>query len=371
MHRYFTSLAATFLSAVAVVALLNVAVDANGVYRTEDASSRQFIADYVTRLRSSPDGLVYIAAERHAKVELARQSSADCYVQGSSHVMQIDAVTAPQLFGHCRAVVNLGVSGSSFEDFVAMAGLLAEREFRGYLLVGVGPWMFRREADPRWSEERAAYERGRIALRLSKASAISHSDDARWSNLFNADYALHNARALLRRPKSPAAARELQYGAAFEAIPAKEAGEKDAIFFPSGRFEYARNFLAKTPPAPAAVGDGGYKIGPIAIEPAIAAEFETALRTLLDRGMTVALLLTPYHPFVMPCTGRNVCETLSKVETDVRKMAKRLGIPLMGSYDPRPLGLGPADYLDQMHIAKHALARLGVVEQDPWQAKAQ
>ena len=142
MRRYVLSFALCFLAITGAVAAVNYGVDVNGVYRTQDSD---VVRAYVAKLRTSPDGLVFVPLEweRKVKIELVRQSTADCYVWGSSHVKQVDKPTVPQVLGDCRAVINLWESGAAFEDFVAAAGSLVASGRRGRFFVGVDPWLLR------------------------------------------------------------------------------------------------------------------------------------------------------------------------------------------------------------------------------------
>ena len=363
MRRYAITFIAAFCAFLALVACINVLIDTNGVYRPDSLEARREIGRYVTRLRASTGGLVSLPRERNVKLELLRQTAAGCYVVGSSHAMQVDAATAPALFEHCRDVVNLGVSGAGFEDFVIMAGVLVERRFAGQLVVEAGPWMLRRNADPRWNEERIAYERGRELLGLPRIAGVSFTVDERWSGLINADYALHNVTALLQSRWPPAKQPEAASPPGW--LDAREAGENDNVLLSNGRFEYARGFLKNTPPAPTAVKDGSYKIARPAIDNSVRIEFADALRALMRNGVRITLLLTPYHPAVFTCAGRNVCETLAEVETAVRALAEKTGVRLIGSFDPRPFTLTYKDFLDEMHVSKLAFNRI-VATTNPW-----
>src|ERR1700732_407736 len=115
MLRYTLGFALTFMAAVSAVAVANYTVDADGLYRTR-AEIEEFVKTYVERLTLGERGLVLAAQERSIKLELARRSAADCVVTGSSHEMQLDRERAPQIFGACKAVVNLAVPRGGVED---------------------------------------------------------------------------------------------------------------------------------------------------------------------------------------------------------------------------------------------------------------
>ncbi len=45
-------------------------------------------------------------------------------------------------------------------------------------------------------------------------------------------------------------------------------------------------------------------------------------------------------------------------EAQAHVLADEMGIRVIGSYDPRPFGLTPQDYIDERHLRPEALGRL-------------
>jgi hypothetical protein len=361
LRVYVLSFALCFLVIVGSVAAVNYGVDVNGVYQPQDSN---IVRAYVAKLRTSPDGLVFVplAWERNVKIELARQGTADCYVWGSSRVMQVDKPTAPQVLGACGAVMNLWESGATFEDFVAATGRLVAFGRRGRVFVGVDPWLLRRNVNSLWTQERASYERGRIALGLAHDRNGLAGAGAKWLNLVSADYALNNFRAILTSQRPPESAKG---HASLMPRDSREANSDEAIMLPNGCYRP----MANAPPPRSSVGDGSFWIAAKAIDPGVAAEFELAVRTLEQRGLKVTLVLTPYHPDVMACTGALVCQTLTTVESFARNLGSRLGVEVVGSYDPRPFGLTWRDFRDEIHVGAAGLPNLRRLSSNPWNVK--
>ena len=145
-------------------------------------------------------------------------------------------------------------------------------------------------------------------------------------------------------------------------IEASLANDSDAIVLPTGRVL----FPAEAPPNPASLGDGGSYIFSPKVDPEVAAEFELAVRNLLKRGKEVAFLITPYHPVVMDCKNPLVCETLSKVEAQIRLIAARLKLRVIGSFDPAPFKLTWQDFIDDMHLGLTGVSKVKEIDSDPW-----
>src|SRR5205807_7093203 len=117
-------LAGATVLALALVAAVNAKVDVNGLYHDR----RGFAARYVDALIHSRQGLVQVPYERLIKFELARQTDADCYLFGSSHVTTINRLRFPLLAERCSRLANLAVSSASFEDTVIfMSALLSKK----------------------------------------------------------------------------------------------------------------------------------------------------------------------------------------------------------------------------------------------------
>ena len=357
LRSYVLSFALCFLVITGAIAAVNYGIDVNGVYRMQDSD---VVRAYVARLRVSPDGLVFVPLEweRKVKIELVRQGTADCYVWGSSHLKLVDKPTAPQVLGDCGTVINLWESGAAFEDFVAAAGTLVASGRHGRFFVGVDPWLLRRNVNSLWTQERSSYERGRAAIGLARDRDGLLGAGAKWLNLLSADYALNNLRAVLMSPR-PSQSNEV---ASLQLRDARDANPNEAIMLPSGRYRP----MANAGPPPSLVGDGSFWIAGKALEPGVAAEFEMAIRALEQHNLKVTLVLTPYHPDVMTCRGARVCQTLTTVESYARDLGSRLGVEVVGSYDPRPFGLTGHDFSDDTHVEPAGLSSLRRLTGNPW-----
>jgi len=360
MLRYATSFALAFVAAVTSVAAVNYSVDADGIYRTR-AEIDEFARTYVDHLIRSENGLLAAGDMRAIKLELARRTVADCTVTGSSREMELDAEAAPQIFGACRAVANLAVPAGTFEDFVAMAGVIMRRDAGGMIFVGVSHWMLQRHVNQRFARERADYEQARASFGFEKDPARASEIVARYANLLSAQYLRHNfdfvTRAIWSNDNSNARRFEIQE--------AQKAADQRRVFKSNGTLQ-----LFRQQPTNLQSGllerERAYQIATPALDPAVTLEFERALELLVRRGMKITILLMPYHPLVMSCNRPLACETLSKVEAYIRDLSLRLGFEVIGSYDPRPFAQTWRDFADGLHLRKEALPRLRPLSFNPW-----
>ncbi len=85
--------------------------------------------------------------------------------------------------------------------------------------------------------------------------------------------------------------------------------------------------------------------------------YETLVAHLVRRGIDVALVLSPYHPQAY----REIIEldlAHPKVERDFREFAERLGVGLVGSYDPVEAGCAADEFYDGMHPKPACLKKI-------------
>ena len=77
------------LLVVSVVSGINIGIDTHDFFGSQ--SERADLQNYLTHLRQAEHGVLYTYNDRPVKLALLRQSSADCVVVGSSHVMTVNA----------------------------------------------------------------------------------------------------------------------------------------------------------------------------------------------------------------------------------------------------------------------------------------
>jgi len=349
-RRFLASFTAGCLTVLGSVAAINMAVDVSGIYRSSGDDYRRHVRDYVQALRSTSQGLVKSPFDRAVKLELARTTTADCYVLGSSHEMLINRERFPLLDRQCRDLVNVAVSGASFEDVLSSLAIVADKAAGTRVIVGVPPWFYRRDADVRWREFSADYEWARTRFGLERGRAASAGKD-KWLNLINAEYLRRNVQALRKTSGKLTAFPPIQ-----PVVSPEQLADRDSVYLPDGSMVESRAGTVRA--AEALVGTGDYKYSSVTAVPEVLREFESALRVLQRQGVEVTLLLMPYHPKVLRCAKPEICTWLSAAEAVSRELGARMGIPVIGGYDPGPLGLAHEDFYDYMHVAAEGLPKM-------------
>src|SRR5262249_10592496 len=115
-RRYFVGLIAAFASVLAAGSTINYSIDTLGHF--SHATEDRYVDRYSEQLVTSEFGLVWIPFDRGVKLRIAERSDSDCYVVGSSQIIEIDRETMPLLANRCERVINLGIFHGAFEDFV-------------------------------------------------------------------------------------------------------------------------------------------------------------------------------------------------------------------------------------------------------------
>jgi hypothetical protein len=332
----------------AAVAAINFTVDVNRIYHTDDPEEQARVIDYAHRLLKSKDGMVDVLWDRALKWELARQSDAECYVTGSSRTKLFGINQLRILGSDCSSVVNLAVNGAGFEDFVTAAGLIADKPLLKTVYVGVDPWALRYGADARWTGFERIYYSSRRRLNLPDNTRERGLEA--FTNLFNGQYLLANLNVItVGRVKIP-----------FKNLMPEGAGAKATanLLQSDGSVVYAKKQDSLLPLPEEKIGNGSAKIQPPFLEGRATADFESILYLLSKRGVRVVLLLAPYHPKVLRCQSQKACSALIAVEEWVRGLALRHGYQVIGSFDPRRLGVSSEFFRDDLHMEAEAIKYL-------------
>ena len=82
---------------------------------------------------------------------------------------------------------------------------------------------------------------------------------------------------------------------------------------------------------------------------------ERFIAYLRAEGVEVTLLLVPFHPVAYAGVS---AQWLIPAEGRYRALARRLGVPIVGSYDPRVTGTTADDLSDEGHMKPASLARV-------------
>jgi hypothetical protein len=180
-----------------VVAIVNFTVNPGRIYPsllTSNKSPRELVEQLV----QSDFGVHHPENgwnERDIKHALALHSTSDqCAVIGSSHIMQISSVgVITSLSDNCPSLINLGVSGATLEDYLALSETILQNKNPPKVIVfGIDPWVLNFNRDIRY--KRYSHQYLRMKTKLIGGSSYNPSDTylGLLQNLINREYFLRS-----------------------------------------------------------------------------------------------------------------------------------------------------------------------------------
>jgi hypothetical protein len=273
---------------------------------------------------------VYISNmdERHfmkARIE-AESLRPDTLALGSSRIMQVGD------HNFHKKTLNLGVSGASLEDIVALADMATQKFQPRTLLVGVDPWLFNaKSGQMRWKSIEAEYEAGLARIgSVAAMTKIAREEklDSRLSALLGGIYLRVNAGSYMAVDDVPEARNKIRrdgsliYDTVYATKSQREIrSELDVLLdYSMGNYEYSEKAERRF------------------------SEFVN----FYSGKYEVVLVLTPYHPELYTRMMQQRPLFL-QIESRAREFASRHRLRIVGSYDPSSIGCGPNDFYDGMH----------------------
>lgn len=327
----------------------NVLVDDRSLIFT-DYKSSEAVNSYVDTLLASGRPLHYPSYDydRAVKNQIAASTPATCLVTGSSREMQMGLQNMSGFKDHgCASFSNLAVSGGSLEDFAILANIIASEAQKRIVFVGLSPWMMQFGSDHRSFENRPAVSAAARMFDLPVDGGQRLAQSLR--TVASLEYTRINLLSLL---KDQTAAKNDN---ALALSVAKPIGSGDASLNPDGTLNYPATYTDSD--STRQIGNGSYKL-----EAADSADARGALIRIIEHlqraGHRILFVLTPYHPRVWASDNVTIKTRLMDAEAVYRDIGQRLGIDMIGGYDPRPFGLSEQDFLDDLHPRRDAFVKL-------------
>ena len=250
----------------------------------------------------------------------------DTVVLGSSRVMQIGE------HNYKGKIINLGVSGASIEDDVAIAGMAIKNFQPSSILIGADPWLFNsKSGQERWKSLYKEYIAALSSLKISTAHLADLTDDKKQSRLFtisskiydlvnyqnfNAINDIPETRSKIRRDGSRV------YNLAYAKNNQKEisAGFNDLLNYSMTDYDESKKSQD------------------------IFGRFIDAY----SKNYNVVLVLSPYHPDLYEHMKIKRPIYL-EIESNFRHFSKLHGVKIIGSYNPYKVGCTSTDFYDGIH----------------------
>jgi len=254
--------------------------------------------------------------------------SPDVIVLGSSRIMQIGE------HNYAGKVINLGVSGSSIEDDIAIADLATKKFKPSTIVIALDPWLFNaKSGQDRWMSLNDEYFSALSVLQNKpispliniqkneiKESLLVRFGAKLYDSLNNQKFDVSNDipenRDKIRRDGSRV------YNTTYTSKTQKEIdnGLDDLLNYAMATYDYSKKSEAI---------------------------FESFVNHY-SRIYKVVLILSPYHPKLYE-RMKNERPIYLEIEAQFKDLARKHGIQIIGSYDPNKVGCSSADFYDGMH----------------------
>jgi hypothetical protein len=343
-----------------VTALTNYIVDPGNIYPKYYSQDNRVTPEFfVKKLIESKYGLLKpknVWNDRDIKKELAiYPDSYDCALIGSSQIMQISSYRQNKsLTTTCPKLKNLGVSGGSLEDYLALTNLVLKNKesLPKVVVFGINPWSLNFGRDLRWRKyEQDYYEmKKKISLKYAtkNLSNENESNIALLLNLFNLEY-LKSSLSNISKAKIEKVTQASKFN--------QNIGLDHQVILPDGSLIYSSRLLKRDKNFDD--GRNSYKIVNNLYYQQHAIEIFTKLiQHLINYEIDVVLLLTPYHHSVWNNQEQPIIEAFKIVEEKVHDIAKQNKIKVIGSFNPNNIGCLENEFTDTMHSTDECLMKL-------------
>jgi peptidoglycan/LPS O-acetylase OafA/YrhL len=282
----------------------------------------------------SKDNVIYSTNMDERKFIMSRikyeEKRYNSLILGSSRVMQIS-----EKFQH-KSLINLGVSGASVEDIIAIGNMAIQRFRPKIIYIGVDPWLFNlNSGENRWKSIESEYKQSlNIILKLMKSDTLNKMNfqNNTESSLGHDLYNLINLSAF--------------------SIPQKlndSPGIYDKIRSDGSRvYNLKYSNLTETQIDESIEGQSFYKIENYKFSKTAYINFLTFLKYIQNKSIEIILVLSPYHPTLYNNLINNNFKII-EIENKFRVIATSLNIQILGSYDSKKCGCTKFDFYDGLH----------------------
>lgn len=342
----------TVISLLVSVAVFNYKMDPAGMFR--DSSYEYGIAKImlsgknVANLYDFDERLVqkYFIENTNVKPEIV--------VLGSSRVMQIVPTNNNKRF------FNSGVSGASLEDLIAIYGLYRKRNIKPkMIIIGLDPWILNKNNEQsRWQSLQKEYNY-EITQIGEQASADSNTNNIKKiKELVSMPYFLASLDKFKKHSKEPAKNKYYATDLTYTDVSIKR--ENGIIIYSKKDRDISLakvNEIAKTE----ANSKDIYSLADFQ-KLSNTKLFECFIKELVRQNIRVVFFLPPYHPYVYSTICNNPkYRNVHEAEKYFHNVAKKMDIPITGSYNPNKMHLSENDFYDGKHLKETAFKKINFI----------
>lgn len=337
--------------------LVNFYVDPGNIYYRE-MKIRQKEVDLVATFKRSDMGIYYNGNERFLKTVLAKNSSSvDCFAIGSSRIMQFSSIRSLNIRKQCKHLLNLAVSGASFEDIFIFLDIIQNLKLDSHpkIIIGIDPWTLKFSMDVRYLTYKGHFDNFILQNGLSSTKRAGEQNQYnKILNLINLEYTSLSIKRIFASKESPR-----QEDALYSSVVSKSDPNhfKDAITLPDGSHLYSAEYIENNTTSEEYRQSPDYKLNGEVVDPAAVSLFFEAIE-VLKNDYKIILLLTPYHHSAFSTENLKYQKYFNQVEETVRSFGQKLNIKILGSFNPKSVGCQADEFYDFMHPKSSCINRI-------------
>ena len=344
-----------------VIATINYTVNPGKVYPPLpifDSYNRLSPKQIIKQLVQSDHGII-VANDtwngRDLKHALAlRPTTAQCAVIGSSRVMQISSVRKERsLSDNCPSLINLGVSGASLEDFLALSETILRNEKPPKVIVfGIDPRNLNFNRDSKWIRHKQNFFNIKSKLEGEYPDDNSSSTLALVRNLINLEYFLRSLQLILSE-KTQLIKKVQEFD--------HQLGIGSSVLLPDGSLIHSAESILSDEVYNKLKFNNGETFGIRGSQWVNEKAVELFIRLvnhLQQQKFKIILILTPYHPAAWNIAEQSGITEINVVESKVHEIARLTGVQVIGSYNPNHIGCTADEFFDAIHGKATCLTKL-------------
>jgi hypothetical protein len=287
------------------------------------------------------------------KIIQAESMENNAIVLGSSRIM---------LFGTKylgQNSFNHGVSGATLEDFISLFQLYQQsRHMPQKIFLGIDPWIFNtNNGQSRWLSLKKEYQAYHGVIVDSVAEALPVF---KYVQFFEITYFQESLKKIINN--FPAKVGGL--------IVTHEKQNEELTRLSDGTISYGRAYREITldqvdGKAKEYINDSLYSIEDFnEMSADLRMEFEKFIDRLLQEGISLELILIPYHPTVYEyIKSSSKYKIVMEVETYIKSLTNKYEFSVTGSYDPASLNMDSSYFYDGMHINEKGVEKIILANQ--------
>ena len=334
------------------VATINYTVNPGKIYPPLpifDSYDRLSPKQIIKQLVQSDHGII-VANDtwngRDLKHALAlRPTTAECAVIGSSRVMQISSVRKERsLSDNCPSLINLGVSGASLEDFLALSETILRNEKPPKVIVfGIDLRSLNFNRDSKWIRHKQNFFNIKSKLEGEYPEDNSFSTLALVRNLINLEYFLRSLQLILSE-KTQLIKKVQEFD--------HQLGIGSSVLLPDGSLIHSAESILSDEVYNKLQFNNGETFGIRGSQWVNEKAVELFIRLvnhLQQLKFKIILILTPFHPVAWNIAEQSGITEITVVESKVHEIARLTGVQVIGSYNPIHIGCTADDFFNGAH----------------------